>query len=96
MKTSGAPLAAFFLAAVLALGAPCACAPVHAMDTAAPAASAVTASLHTPLASFEGFKNWFMAHVITTFSFRERMIQMLAVGLFIGLFVMLRKMPGQT
>ena len=36
------------------------------------------------------------SQVMATFSYRERMIQMMAVGLFIGLFVMLRKMPGQT
>lgn len=94
MRTKGASLASIVVAAVLALGALFACPSTHANAAPSPEVRHVMAS--TPLASFEGWKNWFMAHVITTFSFRERMIQMLAVGLFIGLFVMLRKMPGQT
>jgi hypothetical protein len=67
-------------------------------QAAAPAATFETANPSTGvvLASLEGFKNWLKAQVFATFSYRERMIQMMAVGLFIGLFVMLRKMPGQT
>jgi hypothetical protein len=91
------PLAAGTFLAALVLGAVLVC-PIDA--AAAADADSVAApggcSPSTLLASFEGFKNWFVAHVMSTFSYRERMIQMLAVGLFIGLFIMLRKMPGQT
>jgi hypothetical protein len=49
-----------------------------------------------PIAGYESVWNQFTARVYSTFNNRTRMIQLGAVAAALGLFIMLRKMPGQT
>lgn len=47
------------------------------------------------LANFTYYWNRFLTFLYNTFCTRERMIQLTILGVIVGLFIMLRKMPGK-
>lgn len=47
------------------------------------------------VANFTYYWNRFLTFLYTFFSSRERMIQLTIVGVIVGLFIMLRRMPGK-
>ncbi|MCS6976133.1 MAG: hypothetical protein NZM31_03865 [Gemmatales bacterium] len=47
------------------------------------------------LANFTYYWNRFLTLLYNTFCTRERMIQLTIIGVIVGLFIMLRKMPGK-
>lgn len=55
-------------------------------------------SVRTPLppASFTYVWNQVMGFIYNTFRSRERMIQLTLIGVTVGLFIMLRRMPGKV
>jgi hypothetical protein len=60
-----------------------------------PAAARDNRPTPAALASLNSLWNRFLSFLYTTFHSRERMIQLTLIGVIVGLFIMLRKMPGR-